>query len=191
MAFGDSLTAGLGVAPQKAYPAQLEERLRAGGYPYRVVNSGVSGETTAGGLRRLDGVIKARPEILILELGANDGLRGVPLEETRANLSHMIKRLQAARIQVILAGMKLPPNYGPMYTTGFSNLYSQLAKEYNIPLIPFFLEGVAARPALNQEDGLHPTPEGYQQVVDNVLPVLLPLLRTQPRFELLDDLNAE
>ncbi|MGH7274937.1 MAG: arylesterase [Nitrospiria bacterium] len=178
MAFGDSLTAGLGVAQQEAYPAQLEERLRARGYPYRVVNSGVSGETTAGGLRRLDWVIKARPEIVILELGANDGLRGVPLEAMRANLSQIIKRLQATRIHVILAGMKLPPNYGPMYTAGFSNLYSQLAKEYDIPLIPFFLQGVAARPELNQEDGLHPTPEGYQQVVDNILPVLLPLLRT-------------
>ena len=183
MAFGDSLTAGLGVAQQEAYPAQLEERLHARGYPYRVVNSGVSGETTAGGLRRLDWVIKARPEIVILELGANDGLRGVPLEETRANLSRMIKRLQAARIQVILAGMRLPPNYGPMYTTGFSNLFFELGREYKVPFIPFFLEGVAARPELNQEDGLHPTPEGYQQVVDNVLPVLLPLLRTQAHSE--------
>jgi acyl-CoA thioesterase-1 len=146
------------------------------GYPYRVVNAGISGDTTAGGMRRLDGVIKAKPEIVIIELGANDGLRGIALNEVRANLSQIIKHLKAEGTQVVLAGMRLPPNYGPMYTTGFTNLYSQLAKEYDIPLIPFFLEGVAIRPELNQDDGIHPTAEGYRRVVDNVLPVLLPLL---------------
>ena len=176
VAFGDSLTAGLGVASHEAYPAQLEARLRETGYPYRVVNAGVSGDTTAGGIRRLDWIIKTKPAIVILELGANDGLRGIPLNEVRANLNQMIQSLQNKGIQVVLVGMKLPPNYGPLYTRGFSNLYSELAREYDIPFIPFFLEGVAARPELNQEDGLHPTVAGYSRVVDNVLPVLLPLL---------------
>lgn len=180
VAFGDSLTAGLGVTPQEAYPAQLEKLLHAKGYPYRVVNAGVSGDTTAGGLRRLDWVIKSRPDIVIIELGANDGLRGITLGEIRTNLSQMIGRIQAAGIHVILAGMKIPPNYGPQYILGFSNIFSELAREYKIPLIPFFLEGVAARADLNQDDGLHPTREGYQHVVDNVLPVLLPLLSPHP-----------
>ncbi len=180
VAFGNSLTAGLGVAPQGSYPAQLEARLHAEGYSYRVVNAGVSGDTTAGGIRRLDWIIKTNPEIVILELGANDGLRGIPLNEVRANLSKMIQSLQDKGIQVVLAGMKLPPNYGPLYTRGFSNLYSELAKEYDIPVIPFFLEGVATRPELTQDDGLHPTAEGYRHVVDNILPILLPLLAHVP-----------
>jgi acyl-CoA thioesterase-1 len=117
---------------------------------------------------------------VILELGANDGLRGLPLNEVRANLSQMIMTLQDKKIQVVLAGMKLPPNYGPVYTVGFSNLFKELAKEYDIPLIPFFLEGVATRPELNQDDGLHPTAEGYRHVVDNILPILIPLLTHAP-----------
>ncbi len=180
MAFGDSLTAGLGVTPQESYPAQLEARLHAEGYSYRVVNAGVSGDTTAGGIRRLDWIIKTNPEIVILELGANDGLRGIPLNEVRANLSQIIQRLQDKGIQVVLAGMKLPPNYGPVYAVGFSNLFKELAKEYDIPVIPFFLEGVATRPELNQDDSLHPTAAGYSRVVDNILPVLLPLLTVKP-----------
>ncbi|MCI0527635.1 MAG: arylesterase [Nitrospira sp.] len=180
VAFGDSLTAGLGVTPQESYPAQLEARLNTAGYSYRVVNAGVSGDTTAGGIRRLDWIIKTNPEVVILELGANDGLRGIPLNEVRANLNRMVQSLQDKGIQVILAGMKLPPNYGPLYTRGFSNLYPELAKEYDTPIIPFFLEGVAGRPELNQDDGLHPTAAGYSRVVDNVLPVLLPLLTARP-----------
>ncbi len=184
VAFGDSLTAGLGVALHEAYPAQLEARLHAKGYSYRVVNAGVSGDTTAGGIRRLDWIIKTNPEIVILELGANDGLRGIPLNEVRTNLSQMIQSLQDKGILVVLAGMKLPPNYGPVYAVGFSNLFKKLAKEYDIPLIPFFLEGVAARPELNQDDGLHPTAAGYSRVVDNILPLLLPLLTAKPAFNL-------
>ncbi len=180
VAFGDSLTAGLGVTPQESYPAQLEARLHAEGYSYRVVNAGVSGDTTAGGIRRLDWIIKTNPEIVILELGANDGLRGIPLNEVRANLSQIIQSLQDKGIQVVLAGMKLPPNYGPVYAVGFSNLFKELAKEYDIPVIPFFLEGVATRPELNQDDGLHPTAAGYSRVVNNILPVLLPLLTAKP-----------
>jgi acyl-CoA thioesterase-1 len=179
LAFGDSLTAGLGVSTRESYPSQLEARLHAMGYSYRVINAGISGDTTAGGVRRLDWAIKTKPDVVILALGANDGLRGIPLNEVRTNLGQMIKRLKTESIPVVLAGMKLPPNYGPMYTVGFSNLYAQLARENDIPLIPFLLEGVAAHPELNQEDGIHPTAEGYRRVVDNILPVLLPLLTNQ------------
>ncbi len=155
VAFGNSLTAGFGVAPDQAYPARLERKLRAAGYPHRVINAGVSGETTAGGLRRVDRVLQLKPQIVILELGANDGLRGLPLGEVRANLEQIIRRLKAAGCRVVLAGMRLPPNYGPAYTEGFAALYPALARRHQAALIPFFLEGVASRPDLTQPDGLH------------------------------------
>jgi len=177
VAFGDSLTAGLGVAPSEAYPAQLQEKLLLAGYRYRVVNAGVSGETTAGALRRVDWVLKSKPEIVILELGGNDGLRGLDLKETRANLAQIIERLLAGGARVLLAGMRLPPNYGPAYTDAFQTLYVDLAKQYDVPLIPFFLEGVATRTALNQADGIHPTSTGYTIVVNTLWPVLEPLLK--------------
>ena len=176
VAFGDSLTAGLGVTPSEAYPAQLQEKLTLAGYRYRVVNAGVSGETTAGGLRRVDWVLKSKPEIVIVELGANDGLRGLNLKETRANLAQIIERLLAGGTKVVLAGMKLPPNYGPVYTDAFQRLYVDLAKHYDVPLIPFFLEGVATKMGLNQADGIHPTGSGYTMVVDTLWPTLKPLL---------------
>ena len=177
VAFGDSLTAGLGVTPSEAYPAQLQEKLLLAGYRYRVVNAGVSGETTAGALRRVDWVLKSKPEIVILELGGNDGLRGLDHKETRANLGQIIERLLAGGTKVVLAGMKLPPNYGAQYTDAFQALYVDLAKHYNIPLIPFFLEGVATKTGLNQADGIHPTGSGYTMVVDTLWPTLLPLLK--------------
>jgi acyl-CoA thioesterase-1 len=177
VAFGDSLTAGLGVAAGQTYPAQLQEKLLLAGYRYRVVNAGVSGETTAGALRRVDWVLKSKPEIVILELGANDGLRGLDLKETRANLSEIIQRLLAGGAKVVLAGMKLPPNYGPAYTGAFQSVYVDLAKQFDVPLIPFFLEGVATKTALNQADGLHPTGSGYSIVVGTLWPVLEPLLK--------------
>ena len=177
VAFGDSLTAGLGVTPSEAYPAQLQEKLLLAGYQYRVVNAGVSGETTAGALRRVDWVLKSKPEIVILELGGNDGLRGLNLKETRANLAQIIERLLAGGAKVLLAGMRLPPNYGPAYTDAFQTLYVDLAKQYDVPLIPFFLEGVATRTALNQADGIHPTSTGYTIVVNTLWPVLEPLLK--------------
>jgi acyl-CoA thioesterase I len=176
VAFGDSLTAGLGVAPSEAYPAQLQEKLLLAGYRYRVVNAGVSGETTAGALRRVDWVLKSKPEIVIVELGGNDGLRGLDLKETRANLAQIIERLLAGGAKVLLAGMKLPPNYGPAYTDAFQSLYIDLAKHYNVSLIPFFLEGVATKTGLNQADGIHPTASGYTMVVNTLWPVLEPLL---------------
>lgn len=177
VAFGDSLTAGLGVASGDSYPAQLQRRLDAAGYPYQVVNAGVSGDTTAGGLRRVGWVLKSAPSIVILELGANDGLRGLSLDETRLNLEQIIRRLREARVTVVLAGMKLPPNYGADYAGKFESLYADLARRFDAPLIPFFLEGVAARPALNQSDGIHPTAEGYGIVTDHILRTIEPLLR--------------
>lgn len=176
VAFGDSLTAGLGVSPEESYPAQLQRKLDEAGYRYRVINAGVSGDTTAGGLRRVDWVLKSRPDIVILVLGANDGLRGLDLKETRANLEQIIKRLQAAGVRVVLVGMKLPPNYGADYTERFTALYPELARLYRVTYMPFFLEGVAAKTVLNQADGIHPTAAGYRIIVDNLMPVLKPLL---------------
>jgi acyl-CoA thioesterase-1 len=176
VAFGNSLTAGLGVAPDESYPAQLQRKLDASGYPYRVVNAGVSGDTTAGGIRRVSWVLNSRPSIVILELGGNDGLRGLSLQETKANLERIIQQLQSASVNVVLAGMKLPPNYGKEYTTGFEALYHALAKQYHLTLIPFLLDGVAGSSSLNQADGIHPTGEGYRLIVEKVFPLLEPLL---------------
>ncbi|MCP9456810.1 MAG: arylesterase [Nitrospira sp.] len=181
IAFGDSLTAGLGVTREEAYPAQLQRRLEELGFQYQVINAGVSGETTAGGLRRVTWVLSAKPEIVILELGANDGLRGLGLDQTRDNLANIIRQLLQAHVTVILAGMKLPPNYGEEYTKQFESLYPALATQYRLPLIPFFLEGVAAHPALNQADGIHPTAEGYKIVAEQVLKVLIPVLEDHQR----------
>lgn len=176
VAFGDSLTAGLGVPQEEAYPAQLQRRLEASGYRYRVINAGVSGDTTAGGVRRVEWVLNSKPAIVVLELGANDGLRGIDPAETRSNLEKIIRRLQAAGVTVILAGMKLPPNYGREYTARFSAIYPELAQKYRVPLMPFFLEGVAAREALNQADGIHPTEAGYRLITENLFKALQPFL---------------
>jgi acyl-CoA thioesterase-1 len=170
------LTAGLGVAPDESYPAQLQRKLDGAGYHYRVVNAGVSGDTTAGGIRRVSWILNSKPSIVILELGANDGLRGLSLLETRANLEQIIQQFQSASVTVVLAGMKLPPNYGKDYTSGFEALYHPLAKQYHLTLIPFFLDGVAASSSLNQADGIHPTGEGYRLIVEKVFSVLEPLL---------------
>lgn len=177
VAFGDSLTAGLGVTPEETYPARLQERLALRGYRYRVVNAGVSGDTTAGGVRRVDWVLKSKPDIVIVELGANDGLRGLDLKETRANLTTIVQQFRAADVQVVLAGMKLPPNYGADYTKAFQSMYVELAKQQGVALVPFFLEGVAAKTGLNQADGIHPTGPGYALVVDGLWPILEPLLK--------------
>ncbi|HTN42766.1 MAG TPA: arylesterase [Nitrospiria bacterium] len=176
VAFGDSLTAGLGVTEEEAYPAVLERKIRAAGFSYRVVNGGVSGETTAGGLRRVPWILQSRPEIVILELGANDGLRGLGVVETEKNLAEIIEELQKEHVRVVLAGMRMPPNYGREYTGAFEKIFPELAGRYHLTLIPFFLEGVAARPDLNQADGIHPTALGYQKIVDSFWPRLEPLL---------------
>jgi acyl-CoA thioesterase-1 len=176
LAFGDSLTAGFGVRPEEAYPALLQARLRASGYPHRVVNGGVSGDTTAGGLRRLDWALKVQPAVVILELGANDGLRGQPLAHIQGNLEQLVRRFQAAGAQVLLAGMRLPPNYGA-YAQQFERVYGQVAKRTGVVLMPFFLDGVGGDHRLNQLDGIHPTVEGYRRVVERLWPHLEPLLQ--------------
>lgn len=183
IAFGDSLTSGLGVSADESYPAQLQRRLRALNFPHRVINAGVSGDTTAGGLRRVPWILNSKPDWVILELGANDGLRGLSLEQTKNNLDLIIRRLRQADVNVLLAGMKLPPNYGHEYTAGFEAIFPALAEQHRIPFIPFFLDGVAASATLNQPDGIHPTAEGYRTIVEHVLKTLLPLLKESSRMQ--------
>jgi acyl-CoA thioesterase-1 len=173
---GDSLTAGLGVAPDEAYPALLEVRLRREGFPHRVVNAGVSGDTTAGGLRRVEWVLRARPEIAIVALGANDGLRGLPVAAMRDNLTAIVTRLRAAGVRVLLAGMRLPPNYGDAYAREFADAFRTVARSTAVAFLPFLLEGVAGDPALNQADGIHPTVAGQRAVADTVFRALRPLV---------------
>jgi acyl-CoA thioesterase-1 len=177
VALGDSLTAGLGVAPDETYPALLERRLEREGYPYRVVNAGVSGDTTAGALRRVDWVLRTRPDVVIVALGANDGLRGQSPAAMRANLTEIVHRLQHAGARVLLAGMRLPPNYGPELTRDFAQAFSDVARTTGAAFMPFLLEGVAADPRLNQADGIHPTADGYRVIADRLWPYLRPLLR--------------
>ncbi|MBI4714604.1 MAG: arylesterase [Nitrospirae bacterium] len=172
VAFGDSLTAGLGVKREESYPSLLQRRLDQLGLPYRVMNAGMTGDTTAGGVRRVAGIIRQKPGIVLLELGVNDGLRGVPLKETERNLRSIVEQLQAAGIRVVLLGMRLPPNYGADYTSGFERIFPRIAEEYRLPFVPFFLEGVAARQELNQEDGIHPTAAGYRIIEENLWSVL-------------------
>jgi acyl-CoA thioesterase-1 len=174
---GDSLSAGLGVAVDEAFPARLQARLRADGYDYRVVNAGVSGDTTAGGLRRVDWVLRAKPDVVVVALGANDGLRGLSPREMRANLEAIVGRLQAAGARVLLAGMRLPPNYGADYTKEFEAVFPEVARRARVPLMPFLLDGVAADPRLNQPDGIHPTAAGQQLIADRLWPHLRSLLR--------------
>ena len=177
VALGDSITSGLGVAADEAYPALLEVRLRRDGYAFRVVNAGVSGDTTAGGLRRVDWVLRAQPEIVIVALGANDGLRGQPPQTTRANLEAIVMRLQTAGTRVLLAGMRMPPNYGETFTRQFEAVFPAVARRANVALIPFLLDGVAADPTLNQADGLHPNAAGHRVIADRLWPHLRPLLK--------------
>jgi acyl-CoA thioesterase-1 len=177
VAFGDSLTAGYQVATDEAWPALIEKRLRAAGYAYRVVNAGVSGDTTAGGLRRVEWVLRARPEIVIVALGANDGLRGQSPTNTEENLQRIVERFTATGARVLLAGMRMPPNYGEPYTREFAAVFPAVARRTGVPLMPFLLDGVAANAALNQPDGIHPTPEGHRVIADRVWAYLTPLLR--------------
>lgn len=177
VALGDSLTAGFGVAVEAAWPALLETRLREAGYPYRVVNAGVSGDTTAGGLRRVDWVLRARPEIVIVALGGNDGLRGQSVAAMRANLDAVVERLKAREARVLLAGMRVPPNYGAEYTRQFAQVFPDVARRAGVPLVPFLLDGVAADPRLNQPDGIHPSAEGHRVIARHLWPYLVPLLR--------------
>ena len=176
LAFGDSLTYGHSVDPKKSYPSRLQRVLRAKGYPHKVINAGVSGDTTAGGASRIDWLLQHDPEIVIVELGANDGLRGLPIEEMRRNLSYIIEACQKHGARVLLAGMKITPNLGKEYAEKFENLFPELAQKYGIPLIPFFLEGVAGVKELTQPDGIHPIAEGYAKVTITVWKHLEPML---------------
>jgi acyl-CoA thioesterase-1 len=177
VALGDSLTAGLGVDEKDAYPAVLERRLRADGHAVRVVNAGISGETSSGAVSRLEWVLTAlSPDLVILETGANDGLRGIDIKILRANLDQLITELKKADIQVILAGMQMLPNLGPVYTNRFNAVYSEVAKTHDIPLIPFFLKGVAGDRRYNQSDMLHPNAKGYLRIVDHIYPWIVAAL---------------
>lgn len=176
--FGDSLTAGLGVDREEAFPALIEKKIAATGRSWRVVNAGLSGETTAGGLRRLDWILRQPVDVFVIELGGNDGLRGISPEASRSNLQAMIDRIRErdSDVKVVLAGMQMPANMGAEYTRRFAAMYPELAEKNKIALIPFLLEGVGGVPRLNQSDGIHPTAAGHKIIADNLWPILQPLL---------------
>jgi acyl-CoA thioesterase I len=176
--FGDSLTAGYGLSTEEAFPALIEKKLLRKGKNVNVVNAGLSGETSAGGLSRIDWILKQPVEVFVLELGANDGLRGLPLDQTRKNLQAIIDKVKKKypKTKVVLAGMMVPPNLGKEYTTQFQKMFPDLAKKNNATLIPFLLEGVAGDEKLNQADGIHPTAEGHKIVATHVGKFIEPLL---------------
>ena len=177
--FGNSLTAGYGLEdPATAFPSLVQKRIDSLGLPYTVVNAGVSGETSSGGNSRIDWILKQPVDVFILELGANDGLRGIPFTETEKNLQSIIDKVKAKNkdVKIILAGMLVPPNMGPDYSKAFKDLFPELAKKNLTPFIPFILEGVAGEEKLNQGDGIHPTVEGHQMVMENVWAVLKDVL---------------
>jgi acyl-CoA thioesterase-1 len=176
LCLGDSLTEGYHLNKEEAYPYLVEEALRKKHPDLKVINGGVSGATSASGLKRLDWYLKARPDIMILALGANDGLRGLRVSEAEKNLSGVIEKAQSKGIKVILAGMQMPTNYGEAYRKDFSELFTKLAKKYHLTLIPFLLEGVATKPELNLPDGIHPNPKGHEMIAKTVMKYLEPEL---------------
>jgi acyl-CoA thioesterase-1 len=175
---GTSLTAGYGIGAEHAYPALIQQKLDAAGYRLRVVNAGISGETSAGGLRRIDWSLQQPVRVLVLELGANDGLRGLSISSLRENLSEIIERTRKRYpdAAIVIAGMEAPPNLGSAYTNEFRDVFRDLADEYDAALVPFLLEGVAAVPELNQDDGIHPNAEGQKRIAENVWKVLRPVI---------------
>jgi acyl-CoA thioesterase-1 len=176
---GDSLTAGLGLQPAESIPSLIQARLNEEGYRYEVINAGVSGDTSAGGLRRLDWSLQGPVELLVLELGANDGLRGLPVSQMKANLEEIITTARRRDVTVLLTGMEAPPNYGAAYTSEFREVFRELAREQHVPFVPFFLEGVAGNAALNQRDGIHPNAEGARILERNLWAAIEPLLEKQ------------
>jgi len=178
LVLGDSLTAGYGLAAGETFPEQLERALQQAGHNVTVINAGVSGDTTAGGLARLDWALRDDPQLVIVELGGNDALRGLPPEETFDNLDAILERLDTAGISIILTGMQAPRTLGVDYTTDFDQIYPRLASKYKVSFYPFFLDGVALDPALNQADGIHPNSAGVAVIVDRMLPVLESALET-------------
>lgn len=184
LVFGDSFTAGLGVPPKAAFPAQLEARLRGQGEAVRVVNAGITGDTTAGGLARVDRALADKPYLVILELGANDALRGIQPAEVYAHLDAIITKIEASRAKLLLTGMRAPPNWGEEYRTAFDRIFPDLARTRRVPLYPFFLHGVAQDPHLNQPDGLHPNERGVRVLADRIAPVVTHLIRGQSGREI-------
>jgi acyl-CoA thioesterase-1 len=178
---GDSLTAGLGLATAEAYPALIQQRLDAAGLDYDVVNAGVSGDTSAGGLARLDWALDGDVRILVVALGGNDALRALPIEQLKQNLATIIERAQARGITVVLAGMEAPPNFGRDYIVSFHKVYPELASSYHVAFVPFLLQGVAGSDTLNQRDGIHPTAEGARILADTVWAALQPLAKREKR----------
>jgi len=184
LVLGDSLSAAHGLRPEQGWVALLIGRLRAQGYGYQVINASVSGETTTGGAARLPRELRlTQPGILILELGANDGLRGLPLDLTRRHLAEMIRLGEAAGAKVLLVGMLIPPNYGPRYSKQFAGMYPDLARQFHTALVPFLLKGVALDPHLMQEDGLHPNARGQPLVLNTLWPYLRPMLKKNTKGE--------
>jgi acyl-CoA thioesterase I len=173
---GDSLTAGLGLAQPETVPALIQSRLNAEGYRYEVVNAGVSGDTSAGGLSRLDWSLEGMVAVLVVELGGNDGLRGLPVSQMKQNLTEIITRARQRDITVVLTGMEAPPNYGPLYTSEFRQVFRDLAKEHGVIFVPFYLEGVAGDPSLNLSDGIHPNAAGSRIIEERLWRTLEPLL---------------
>lgn len=176
LALGDSLTAGLGVGPSEAFPARLEAALKAKGHDVRVINAGVSGDTAADGAARLDWALAEPVDAVIVELGANDALRGLPVAQAEQALDRLLAALAAKKLPVLLAGMRAPPNMGAEYQTAFDGMYQRLADKHGVQLYPFFLDGVAADPKLNQADGMHPNPAGVDVIVARILPSVEQLL---------------
>jgi acyl-CoA thioesterase-1 len=181
VAFGDSLTAGYGVNNDQSYPANLQRDLDARGYHYRVINEGVSGNTSKDGVLRIPEITALHPALVIVAFGGNDGLRGLPIRETEMNLSTIIVAIQNVNAKVILGGITLPPNYGSNYIAKFNAIYVKESTEYHVPLLPFMLKGVYGVPGSMQQDGIHPTAQGCRQVARNFLPLLLPLLQKSTR----------
>lgn len=180
VAVGDSLTAGYGVDETQAYPALLEKRLLLDGFFFKVVNAGVSGETSSGTLSRIEWVIRSlKPDIVILETGANDGLRGVDPQVLEKNLDKIVTTIKAHGIGILLAGMKIPPNLGPAHTAHFAKVYPKIADKHHIPLIPFFLESVAGDARYNLPDRIHPNPEGYRRILDIIYPYVLEVIKDE------------
>ncbi len=177
VAVGDSLTEGLGVADELAYPAVLEEKLRKRGYAYQVVNAGIAGETSSGTLSRIKWVLTLKPDIVILVIGANDGLRGIDPELVQSNIRQIIQLLKAEKVITVLGGMQIVHNLGHEYTTAFAKIYPEIARSEQVIFIPFFLAGVASEQRLNQADGIHPTAEGYQVIVDKITPYVLEAIK--------------
>ncbi len=177
LVLGDSISAGYGMKPEQGWVTLLQDKLRQGGYDYQVINASISGETSQGGLTRLPALLNQhQPELVLIELGGNDGLRGLPLKLLQNNLSKMIQLSQQQQAQPVLLGIQLPPNYGRRYTQAFANIYPTLADQYQIPVMPFILEGIGTDPDKMQSDGIHPKADAQQQLLNNIWPVLQPLL---------------